>query len=395
MLTSLNFWETVSNGRSTIPPFTMYSFSSDLPPLEPPTIMALGADSDIGGLSTSNATSIPTAAFYDDPGPSSPLSFSSDQYENSVAVATGSHGGGISPGHIGSPSAGPSRPALKRDPNLPRITGSHMSHVALHGNMSLRLPPSQMGKIRTGYVGMRNHFRPTILGGEDAWDLRQYTHIKMQIAYRGWEGWRKRWYCNVQIAGPTGPSNIDVYQLRIELPPSSASTSSRAPLDPFSGVPPRWTTLHLPLSSFVLTNMGSTSPVQVGMDTEGVRSVGFSLLGGGRDNQGLPLGQPGQYLSQKHRDLSQVEDLDPAFNASRAKRRRHRDGTMDRERGGDGHPGGMDRVSITPFSEGYYELCVRYVQAVQYDPMTDDRPSEWDVWEEEQRLAKERQSPWE
>ena len=172
--------------KTDFTPFTMYSFSSDLPPLEPPSIMALGADSDIGGLSTSRATAVPTSAFYEEPPP---------------PVFPATHGYNVGPGHVGSPSAGPSRPAFLRE-NAPRITGSHMSHVALHGNMSLRLPPSQMGKIRTGYVGMRNQFRPTPLGGEDSWDIRQYSHIKMQIAYRGWEGWRKRWYCNIQTAGP-------------------------------------------------------------------------------------------------------------------------------------------------------------------------------------------------
>ena len=149
--------------------------------------------------------------------------------------------------------------------------------------------------------------------------------------------------------------------------------------------------------------MGTTSPTQVTMMTEGVRSVGFSLLGGGRDNEGLPLGQPGQNLGRDAlRDLY-VDHNDPALlelnNPALPRRPRHasvtRDGRNGRAKRGDGLPGGLDGVTITPWSEGYYELCVRYVQAVKYEPMLDERPSEWMQWEEEQKAAKARQSPWE
>jgi NADH dehydrogenase [ubiquinone] 1 alpha subcomplex assembly factor 1 len=33
-------------------------------------------------------------------------------------------------------------------------------------------------------------------------------------------------------------------------------------------------------------------------------------------------------------------------------------------------------VTITPFSEGYYELCIKSVEAVNYDPMEDENGPE-------------------
>lgn len=67
--------------------------------------------------------------------------------------------------------------------------------------MSLRVPQEQTGKIRAGYAGVRNRKRMTLFG-EDCWDLSSHTHLKVEVAYRGWEGWRNRWYCNIQTDGP-------------------------------------------------------------------------------------------------------------------------------------------------------------------------------------------------
>ena len=344
---------------------TLYSFDSSLPPVERPSIMALGADSDIGGLSSSKATHIPTAAFYpDDDVPEQPIASS------------------LQLGFTSSPPSTSHSSSIQRAEST---SGPHMSHVALHGNMSLRLPPKSMGRIRTGYVGMRNHFRPTMLGGQDSWDVRAHTHFRIVCAYRGWEGWRKRWYCNVQTDGPIQlvPPHLqhvlflikdyrtDLWQLRLDLPPSPASTPSTAALDPMSGPPPRWTTLHIPLSGFVLTNCGATSKTQFSLMSEAVRSVGFSLLGGGRDNEGLPVGGPG-----RHQAASDVLRADSNTLLSDEKRTDAQPGEMP--------PTGKEGITVTPWSEGYYELCVKSVEAVNYNPMLDDRPSEWDIWEGQQ-----------
>lgn len=38
--------------------------------------------------------------------------------------------------------------------------------------------------------------------------------------------------------------------------------------------------------------------------------------------------------------------------------------------------GGLSSVKVTPWSEGYYELCVKSVEAVNYDPMAADGGAE-------------------
>ena len=144
-----------------LPPMTLYSFNSALPPVENTEFLAKGSDVDIGGYSTSFLTAVP--------GPS--RSSTSTPAEN-AAAAIGKNG---------------SSPV--------------MSHVAFHGNMSLKVPQEFAGRIRTGYAGVRNRKRITLFG-EDTWDLSSYSHLKIEVAYRGWEGWRNRWYCNIQTDGP-------------------------------------------------------------------------------------------------------------------------------------------------------------------------------------------------
>lgn len=75
------------------------------------------------------------------------------------------------------------------------------SHMAFHGNLSLFIPPEYRGRIRTGYAAFRNKSRPSIFG-EDMWNLDLYSHLKIQVAYRGWEQWRNHWVCNIQTDGP-------------------------------------------------------------------------------------------------------------------------------------------------------------------------------------------------
>lgn len=121
-------------------PMTIFNFDSTHPPVDAPQTFATGSDVDIGGLSTCALTEVPATA--------------------------------------GSPS-----------------------HVAFHGNLSLRVPAQFAGRIRTGYAAFRNKSRPTLFG-EETWDLELYSHLKVEVAYRGLEAWRSRWVVNLQTDGP-------------------------------------------------------------------------------------------------------------------------------------------------------------------------------------------------
>jgi NADH dehydrogenase [ubiquinone] 1 alpha subcomplex assembly factor 1 len=150
------------------PPITIYSFNSNLPPVNQEIDLVSGSDIDIGGYTTAKFTPVPISS------------------ESSSSSST-LHG-------------------LPTPPPSPTSTGSStpnsvLSHIAFHGTMSLKVPPQYADKVKAGYAGMRNRRRTTLFG-EDTWDLGSYTHIKVVVAYRGWEGWRNRWYCNVQTDGP-------------------------------------------------------------------------------------------------------------------------------------------------------------------------------------------------
>lgn len=124
------------------PPQTLFSFTHANQPVTPVDSFATGSDIDIGGLSTNTLT----------------------------PVASGSQDG-------------------------------QQEYLAFHGNMSLKVPQAYVGRIRTGYSAFRNKSRPTLFG-EDTWDLGLYSHLRVVVGYRGWEGWRSRWALNIQTDGP-------------------------------------------------------------------------------------------------------------------------------------------------------------------------------------------------
>lgn len=84
---------------------------------------------------------------------------------------------------------------------LTPISTDTSSHIVFHGNLSLAVPPQYQGKIRTGYAAFRTKTRPTLFG-EETWDMSLYTHLKVVVGYRGWQGWRDRWVVNLQTDGP-------------------------------------------------------------------------------------------------------------------------------------------------------------------------------------------------
>lgn len=120
-------------------PLSIFSFDSNRPPVSPVSDFATGSDIDIGGLSTCELMAVPST--------------------------------------------------------------TEQSHLSMHGNLSIRVPAEYAGRIRTGYAAMRNRTRPTLFG-EETWDLELYTHLKVEVAYRGWETWRTRWVVNLQTDGP-------------------------------------------------------------------------------------------------------------------------------------------------------------------------------------------------
>jgi NADH dehydrogenase [ubiquinone] 1 alpha subcomplex assembly factor 1 len=75
------------------------------------------------------------------------------------------------------------------------------SHMSFHGTLSLHVPPEYAGRIRTGYAAFRSKTRPTLFG-DDTWNLELYSHLRVRVAYRGWEGWRSKFVCNLQTDGP-------------------------------------------------------------------------------------------------------------------------------------------------------------------------------------------------
>jgi NADH dehydrogenase [ubiquinone] 1 alpha subcomplex assembly factor 1 len=203
-------------------------------------------------------------------------------------------------------------------------------------------------------------------------------------------------------------SRTDLYQHRLDLPSSSASTASTEALEPSSGPLPSFTTLHLPLSSFVLTNSGHTAERQMEMLSSRVRTIGFSLLGGGRGEEGMPIvnNQPSpaaiaemrrraqagfgagggsespdpiveQMLAQDGIVLNKSQSISPA---ARARASGYHRVNEDAPSSGLGmieddpeqadatllRPREEVAVKVTPFSEGYYELCVRSIQAVNF-----------------------------
>ncbi|TXT04233.1 hypothetical protein VHUM_04231 [Vanrija humicola] len=305
------------------------SSSSSSTPLTPLDFLALGSDADIGGLSTAQLTPVPAQQQQD--------------------------------------------------------------HVAFNGTLSTAVPPQFAGRIRTGYAAFRNRSRPTLFG-EDTWDLELFSHLKVEVAYRGWEGWRDKWVVNLQTDGPV---KSDLFQHRLDLPPSPLSTASRAPLDPLHATGLQFHTLYLPLSSFVLTNSGQTAATQIGMMRQRVRTVGFALLGGGRADS-APSPTAAAEVEKNRRvgaggwgTPGAGEAVDPELEAlmasdqpAQAQRRffprspaaasgYHRVGATAAP---PAEEEGADDAALehTGPQTGYYELALRSVEAVRYDPEVDE-----------------------
>lgn len=155
------------NPSPTPAPLPIFSFHHA--PRTPLNTIATGCDADIGGLSSTDLTMVPL-----------PLGAAREQPADSATTGSAEH------------------PA---DPSDPANTSAAPSHMAFHGTLSLAVPPEYAGRIRTGYAAFRSKTRPTLFG-EDTWNLELYTHLRVKVAYRGWEGWRSKFVCNLQTDGP-------------------------------------------------------------------------------------------------------------------------------------------------------------------------------------------------
>ncbi|KAE8541493.1 hypothetical protein D1P53_002855 [Cryptococcus gattii VGV] len=338
------------NAQKETGPQTIFSFTSTHPPVDHPHHFSTGSDAQLGGLTTADLKLIP--------------------------------------------SQPPAEPTASSQPSY--------SHMAFYGYMSTAVPSTHAGKIRTGFAGFRNTSRSTLFG-QDTWDLDMATHLRIVVAYRGWEGWRNRWVVNI---GVDDRPRTDIFQHRLELPSSPLSTSSTQPLDPFALPLPHFTTLHLPLSSFVLIKKGHVSPTPVAMSRSQIRTVGFALLGRDRDDVASPLppaaskkGVAGVSLGGWGRGSVDEAETDPELKAMLEEDRLlGPDANAGSSMSGKTQPGGGyhrkgvaqpssvaaaapattqlaaggEEAIIGEVKEGYYELCIKSVEAVKWDPELDE-----------------------
>ncbi|WWC92182.1 uncharacterized protein L201_007136 [Kwoniella dendrophila CBS 6074] len=369
-------------------PSTIFSFDSSNPPIDKVDQFSLGSDIEVGGLSTCNLSLIP-------------LNSSSSSSSSSLASKT----------------------KMNEDENEEEDTINY-SHMAFYGNLSTKIPLNKLGQIRTGYAGFRNISKPTLFG-QDNWDLELYSHLKIKVGYRGWQGWRNRWVVNIGI---DGRPKSDVFQHRLEIPSMTTSgiSSSKIPLDPFStqNPPIQFSTLHLPLSSFVLIKKGQISNSPIPLEKSFIRTIGFALLGRDRGDDGPSLTSSQQQqqintpsilksfnlggwgktnlntlnkddLENDHElktllqedqininDNNQTQPQPPLNRQSSASRPNtsgyHRIGateassptTISGEQS-NSSPIGIGNSNEQEEREGYFELCIKSVEAVKWDPEMD------------------------
>lgn len=295
----------------------IFSFTADSPPVAEVGDFALGSDLDIGGQSTAVLTLVSNEG--------SNLGSIANTVSGSVNQLPSSAG---SAGDDTGPSSGAESAQTQHEEK------GQPSHLSFHGILSLNVPAEHRGKIRTGYAAFRNRTRRTLMG-EETWDLDRYTHLRLELAYRGWDVWRSRWVCNLQTDGPV---RSDLFQHRLDLPSEYASKEP-TPLSPLKCTGLNFTTVHLPLDGFILTNSGQTSEKQIKMMQNKIRTIGFALLGGGRS-------------SENEAPASLEADND------KPKSKYHKVGSE--------APAAADAPD--PQSEGYYELCIRKVDAVRWNP---------------------------
>jgi len=135
-----------------------------------------------------------------------------------------------------------------------------------HGHMRLAVRPEYEQRIRGGYAGFRNQFRPTLFG-ELTDDVSNHRFLALRVRAAGHPRTRGSYFVNIQTEGPT---NDDLWQHRLY----------------FSRDDGGWEDVFIPFDGFVMTKAGTINTQPVSMLRERIRSVGISLLGGNSGIEG-------------------------------------------------------------------------------------------------------------
>ncbi|RSH85210.1 hypothetical protein EHS25_005017 [Saitozyma podzolica] len=280
------------------PPHTIFSFSSERPPVTSVKAFATGSDADIGGLSTCTLTSVP-------------------KFATAPPV----------------PGSGESAPEQ-----------SEQSHLAFHGNLSLTLPPAYQGRIRTGYAAFRNRSRPSLFG-EETWDLSLYSHLKVELRL---------------VSTPSS----SVPFIHLDALPHA--------FRPTPHPPPIFETLHIPFAAFVLTNSGVPATKQIPMMSEKIRTLGFALLGGGRQENTPPPGVIGEDKKRAGAGVGKARESEDAAHERPIDIESLQGATLQAKELSDLHKSADEIAAGAGGGEGYFELCIKSVEAVRWKPEAED-----------------------
>jgi len=208
--------------------------------------------------------------------------------------------------------------------------------------------PLKLALADQGDLALQN--LPTMFGALHH-DLSLYTHLAITLRPSGEPSTLKHWFVNIQTDGPV---RSDLFQHRLPL-----STSQLLQGKGYN----QWQTVHVPLNGFVLTNSGTLSDTQIPMMKNKIRTVGFSILGGGREpggpSTGLETGRRGSYP-----ELDMVEDdLTPEAKEARDESLRPTSLRPDEKPADEEEHGAAMLGGI----EGKFELGIREVRAVNLD----------------------------
>ncbi|KAI9434186.1 complex I intermediate-associated protein CIA30 [Lactarius indigo] len=152
------------------------------------------------------------------------------------------------------------------DTDPSRVPPGKPGAARFHGVMRLAVRPGYEERIRGGYAGFRNKFRPTMFG-ELTDDVSNHRFLALRVRAAGHPRTRGSYFVNVQTEGPT---NDDLWQHRLYFTRDDGG----------------WEDVFVPFDGFVMTKAGTINTQPVSMLRERVRSVGVSLLGGNSGIEG-------------------------------------------------------------------------------------------------------------
>lgn len=192
-------------------------------------------------------------------------------------------------------------------------------------------------------------------------DLSLYTHLAITLRPSGEPATLRHWFINIQTDGPV---RSDLFQHRLPLSPSQLIAGKGYN---------QWQTVHVPLNGFVLTNSGALSDTQIPMMKNKIRTVGFSILGGGREPgspsaglQGGGGGKRASYPGTGDSELDMIEDdLTPRAKETRDQEEDLRPQGL--RPGEEASEEGEHTAAALGGIEGRFELGIKEVRAVNLD----------------------------